>query len=233
MGVLVDPGFETETFANMERIMSAISRGICISCGKECPKNGMTKHTATCEHRKSGRESHLHLLVQGLYQPEYWLHVEAQPKARLDDLDMFLRHIWLECCGHMSSFEINGQLYVSVRTYDSEERTMSAELGKVLIPGVKIKHTYDFGTPTELSLRVVGELPGASTKEKIRLLARNLAPQFECADCGKPATQLCSQCSWECDAWFCDDCASEHECGEEMLLPIVNSPRVGQCGYTG
>ena len=213
--------------------MSAQSRGICVSCSKEFPKRGMTKHIAVCEQRKSGNESHLHLLVQGWYQPQYWLHVEAQPNAHLDDLDLFLRNIWLECCGHMSSFEIDGRQYVSGRTHDPEDRIMTAELCKVLIPAQKIKHTYDFGTSTELSLRVVGELQGARVKEKIRLLARNLAPQFECVNCGKPATQLCSQCSWEGDAWFCDGCASEHECGEEMLMPIVNSPRVGQCGYTG
>jgi hypothetical protein len=28
-------------------------------------------------------------------------------------------------------------------------------------------------------------------------------------------------------------CAGGHECGEEMLLPVVNSPRVAMCGYTG
>jgi len=31
----------------------------------------------------------------------------------------------------------------------------------------------------------------------------------------------------------CEGCAGEHECGEEMLLPVVNSPRVGMCGYEG
>jgi hypothetical protein len=24
-----------------------------------------------------------------------------------------------------------------------------------------------------------------------------------------------------------------HKCGEDMMLPVVNSPRVGMCGYTG
>jgi hypothetical protein len=27
--------------------------------------------------------------------------------------------------------------------------------------------------------------------------------------------------------------SEEHECGEEALLPVVNSPRMGMCGYTG
>jgi hypothetical protein len=30
-----------------------------------------------------------------------------------------------------------------------------------------------------------------------------------------------------------DVCVKDHECGEEMLLPMANSPRAGVCGYTG
>ncbi len=33
--------------------------------------------------------------------------------------------------------------------------------------------------------------------------------------------------------WLCDSCAEDHKCGEDMLLPVVNSPRTGVCGYTG
>ena len=37
----------------------------------------------------------------------------------------------------------------------------------------------------------------------------------------------------EGEGWVCDECAPKHKCGEDMLLPVVNSPRVGMCGYTG
>jgi hypothetical protein len=30
-----------------------------------------------------------------------------------------------------------------------------------------------------------------------------------------------------------DGCARSHEYGEEMLLPLVNLPRAGVCGYPG
>jgi hypothetical protein len=32
---------------------------------------------------------------------------------------------------------------------------------------------------------------------------------------------------------LCQACAEDHECGEDMQLPVVNSPRVGVCGYAG
>jgi len=32
---------------------------------------------------------------------------------------------------------------------------------------------------------------------------------------------------------LCDECAKQHACGMDMLLDVVDSPRVGECGYTG
>ncbi len=32
---------------------------------------------------------------------------------------------------------------------------------------------------------------------------------------------------------YCDKCIEAHECGEDYVMPIVNSPRTGVCGYVG
>ena len=37
--------------------------------------------------------------------------IEMQETATLEDLDSFLRDIWLECCGHLSAFNIYGTNY--------------------------------------------------------------------------------------------------------------------------
>ena len=37
----------------------------------------------------------------------------------------------------------------------------------------------------------------------------------------------------ECEDFVCDQCLESHECGEEMVLDVVNSPRMGVCGYVG
>lgn len=65
------------------------------------------------------------------------------------------------------------------------------------------------------------------------MLARNHPHEIECSYCGKPATHVCRECIYDDGGWLCDDCTEKHECGEEMLLPVVNSPRVGVCAYTG
>ena len=113
------------------------------------------------------------------------------------------------------------------------KKNMKTVFGDILGLGMKFYHEYDFGTTTELTLRVVSELEGEAKSKSIRLLARNDPPSIVCESCGKIATQLCAECIWAGKGWLCDECAQEHECGEDMLLPVVNSPRVGMCGYTG
>ena len=56
-----------------------------------------------------------------------------------------------------------------------------------------------------------------------------------CEECGteKLAIQICTECMWSGHGWLCQDCAATHKCGSEMLLPAVNSPRAGVCGYSG
>ena len=116
-----------------------------------------------------------------------------------------------------------------------DEKSMrGVKLGKLLSVGQQFEHEYDFGTTTELKLKVVAEREGMAVKGKpVQVLAQNEPPEIPCENCGKLATQVCSECIYEGEGWVCDDCAEEHECGEDMLLPVVNSPRVGMCGYTG
>lgn len=104
---------------------------------------------------------------------------------------------------------------------------------KVLSVGKKFSYEYDFGSTTSLKLKVISEREIEDADSSISLLARNEPPLITCSSCGKIATYICGQ--WGCtgEGWVCEDCAPEHECGEEMLLPVVNSPRSGVCGYKG
>jgi hypothetical protein len=180
----------------------------------------------------------LHIVVDCPDAPVFWLHLDAPARATLADLDAFLRRTWLECCGHMSAFEIGG---VSYETEPMEAfhpaKGMDVALGEVLAPGVTFSHEYDFGTTTRLRLRTLSEGRGGPYRGKgwrsIRTLARNDPPRPVCAVCGASATRICAQCYGDLGAWVCDACAPDHGCGEEMLLPFVNSPRCGLCGYTG
>ncbi|HHT9145453.1 MAG TPA: hypothetical protein ACFYD4_07225 [Candidatus Wunengus sp. YC61] len=219
------------------------SNGVCSLCGGTFGKKAMTKHLTSCVKEKANAEMSsqkqkaksgklFHLVVEGRYQPEYWINIAAPAQAKLENLDGFLRNIWVECCGHCSSFTIDGVTYSGSGESMGDE-SMNIALNNVLVPRRKFYYEYDFGTTTDLALKVVSEYEGFIKGKDIQLMARNEPPAIMCDSCGKIATQVCADCVYNGEGWLCDECASKHECGEEMLLPVVNSPRVGMCGYSG
>lgn len=219
------------------------STGKCHLCCGIFDKSEMTKHLKACRQKEgserpssaqgSRKKDVFHLLVEGRYSPEYWMHIELPADARLELLDGFLRDTWLECCGHMSAFEIEGSRYSIAPMGELDDESMWARLSDVLRVGVKFYHEYDFGSTTHLALKVVAQEQKQVKSKSIHVLARNEPPVIPCVSCGKPAAQVCTECIDSDAGWLCDTCAADHECGEEMLLPVVNSPRVGVCGYTG
>jgi hypothetical protein len=203
----------------------------------------MARHLKACKARAEENEKSatkgtakgsasriLHLQVEGRDRPMYWMHIEIPSNATLKNLDSFLRQIWLECCGHLSSFEIGGSTFISEKM-EPGDRSMNIALGRVIIPGAWFEYIYDFGTSTELLLKLVSEREGLAKGKEVSVLARNEPPDIKC-QCGKQATAVCCECTDDA-AWVCEECAGKHECGEDMLLPVVNSPRVGMCDYTG
>lgn len=214
-----------------------ISKGKCNLCGGSFSKATMTKHLKSCKQKegisKKSSGKSFHLVVEGRYLTDYWMHLEVPANADLEVLDNFLRRIWLECCGHMSMFTVNGKSYSVAPMADFDDESMDVKLNKVLRPGMKFYHEYDFGTTTHLTLKVISEGESQVKGKSIRVLARNDPPLITCMSCGKVATQVCTECMWSGEGWLCDECAAVHKCGEDMFLPVVNSPRVGMCGYTG
>lgn len=199
----------------------------------------MTRHVKKCIERNTKNDGQsitlFHLIIEGKYLPMYWLHVEIPGAMALADLDSFLRDIWLECCGHLSCFTIDGQRYSVCPAEDMlfgpQEKSMNKKIYNILRQGTKFQHEYDYGSTTELKLRVVDVRKRQVRNPAVMLLARNDPPAWMCAKCGKPATRI-QATGWEVDPdnLFCIDCESPNE---EMCLPLANSPRTGVCGYCG
>lgn len=215
------------------------SRGHCTFCGYETTKGSMGKHLVACpqravqitaaEQRQRPRENLYHLRIQDADNPAFWLDLEMRGSAKLNDLDAYLRAIWLECCGHLSQFSTGGWEGTKI----GKQRRVDA----VFQPGVELTHIYDFGTSSETRIKLMGQREGAALSTRpVALLARNTMPVVPCMECGQPATQLCMECLIEEDSQgtLCNQHAAAHphaEYGEP--IPLVNSPRVGMCGYDG
>jgi hypothetical protein len=227
--------------------------GTCQSCGQDVTRDGVQQHLAACapahDVPTAAPRPLVFLRATSPEMPAYWLDVEAKADAKLEALDAFLRRVWLECCGHLSVFRIGGVDYFSrgyefgfghefagIGTSRSDERSMTVRLRDVLpFSSEGFEYEYDFGSTTNLELRVTGERSGCPGRSAVRLLVRNVPPASTCAVCGEPATLVCAFCLQEAaDAFVCPKHRRQHRCGEEEgFLPVVNSPRMGVCGYTG
>lgn len=167
--------------------MSKIStKGTCQFCHGVFSKPAMTKHLEACPRRASdaagsGKTTKqtqlLHLRVEGRDEPQYWMHLEMPATTTLQTLDNFLRKTWLECCGHMSKFDLAGVSYSSYPDPEFGDKSMRVQIGTLLSPGMQFSHEYDFGTTTELRLKVLSEREGeVKGKSSIQVLARNEPP---------------------------------------------------------
>ena len=192
----------------------AATKGNCFICGKTLGKSAIKNHILK-EHC-GGDEECLLFKAEGAYNKNYWLYFTVPVDATLAALDKFLREIWCECCDHLSAF-----------------RRGSAEFGKTrkissLSAGDTLFYEYDFGSTTDIAISVIEAVWRPKQKQKAQLLARNEPLERACDICGAPATQINA---WEGEL-LCDKCADEAD-DEDALLPFVNSPRSGVCGYMG
>lgn len=328
--------------------------GICNFCEKEVDKRQMSQHLKKyCKPRMAMIKAEataeqkvrlFHIFVEGKYNPIYWMHLEVAASESLITLDQFFRDIWVECCDHLSAFEIDSTSYsidppeefmfdiyggddseggedeeseeaaaeeearevaetvkdwletlpasyleylppdwvTEIRSYSTadaiakfarsnlkalpkipssrvdedmvaywksyyqrqmlgwlldifEDRSMYVSLDSVLTVGQKFSYEYDFGSTTHLALKVMAEREGQalSEDEEVKVLARNLPPFIACQVCGKRATQVAGGYYDADEHGYCDECVEKLDEDVDMLLPVVNSPRVGVCGYEG
>lgn len=221
--------------------MRMSSSGVCGACGRSIAKVAMARHLDACLPQRDdakGKPARLiRLRIEGAGAPLYWLDIEVKENARLEALDQLLRDVWLECCGHLSAFRIGGTTYT--QPFDDglgaeDERSLSTPVSKAL-RGAKgwFRYEYDFGSTTHLRLRVAATREARVGRSPAYLRARNVAPVWTCRECEEPATLVCSYCVNGENPFLCDEHSKTHECGEEAMLPVVNSPRVGVCAYTG
>jgi hypothetical protein len=234
------------------------SEGKCLFCGKMFVKAGINKHLSTHLAEKAmttNQAGHSFLLKvetgKRYGKTPYFLSLWVDGETTLKNIDKFLRDIWLECCGHLSAFRYPRSkkgggfgMFGSMKAFqlspidNAGDIPMSRKTKDILYKGLILEYVYDFGSSTKLSVSVVDEYPMKAEKKTV-LLSRNEPMQMMCSTCGKaPATQICTVCTDDEDSGFCDTCADKHaeECGDfddYASMRVVNSPRMGVCGYEG
>ena len=199
-------------------------KGKCYYCNEKLSERTVKKHVKGCKVRKekigesiaSSKKTKGQYILSILPQygsKEYSLYIAIDIDLTLKNLDCFLRNIWLECCGHLSSFIIDDINYDSCVDDEFElfpqTETMDFKLRQVISVGDKFKYDYDFGSTTALKLEVIDEYVVGENYSQIEILSRNDEIQN-----------------------FCEDCVDEDS---DMVgeFEYTNSPRDGVCGYVG
>lgn len=243
------------------------SEGKCIFCDKTFSKIAINRHLQKhlqekALHNKPGKSYLLKVELSPKWgSAGYFLSLWVDGSARIEDIDDFLRSIWLECCGHMSSFvnvaykKQRGSMWQYMEAEkllengktDEYERLMEEANGELpksrkvkdaFYKGLILEYRYDYGSTTELKISVLEEYSITADKT-IVLLSRNEPLKFMCDACKKAkAVELCTAHDWGADSLFCSKCAKIHSksCSDfedYASFPVVNSPRMGICGYTG
>ena len=216
------------------------SEGKCFYCAETFAGNGISRHLSThlksIQSEKLTKKKSYHVKITGAKL--YFIHLLIDENVNLEQLDSYLREIWLECCGHLSSFEIKGTRGTQNSLDDGEYGiNKNTKVGGLFKKGIKLNYEYDFGSTTHLEISVLNEYL-IQDKQGILLLSRNEPLKMLCDLCKqKPAEVVCLL--WhDKGTMFCDSCKDIHveECSDFEDYSegyIVNSPRMGVCGYEG
>jgi hypothetical protein len=246
------------------------SIGECTYCKKTFAKQGIYRHLKTHLQKKAlDSKPGKSFLLKVEPNPDYWnknvyfLALWIDGDTEMDDLDTFLRKIWLECCGHLSAFtDLNRrklsrggsmwdffeaqELLEAGKTEEYEdlmeqakgEIPMGRKIKNAVFNGMKIEYKYDFGSSTNLLITVMDEYP-CKADEPIVILSRNEPLGVKCDICATHfAVEICTAHDWEEPSQFCEKCAKKHvktcaDFADYAAMPIVNSPRMGVCDYRG
>lgn len=226
------------------------SFGDCVYCKKSFTHTTINRHLAThlAAMQAEKKDTKAKSFLLSVTTPSKWgksgffLSLLADSNTMFGEIDGFLRGIWLECCGHLSGFNLPAKRRPSIdpdsaeqkalmallktdpekfsetmNAYDAQEIDMNTRLGKVLHKGLKLTYDYDYGSTTELDITVYQEFAFNTEQSGLKLLSRNNPMFFPCSRCGKePSGILCSEHIWSGNGNFCTACAKIHkkECPE-------------------
>ena len=243
--------------------------GTCFICQQTVPGDRIRRHLLDCIESRTGLKPSPNprrrdprrtawktacLSIRARERPR-WLELGVRCDTTLHELDRFLRGVSLECCGHLSHFEIGDDIYsLAVRAHGRTGSPVVAhgedhQCGHTPARQIRVRarlrqsHRADSRTPRRLRGAGAGGQPFAAVaRREIVILARN-NPLQACLRCGGPA-------NWrvapeydefeEYDEGLYDDegilslddldpITFCEECAPAAgdLVPLPNSPRVG------
>ena len=171
----------------------------CYYCNKELTERTIKRHMKNCdtmkkkiseefEENKSKRKQYI-ISIKYKYCKDYCIYISIDAALQLCHLDQFIRDVWVECCGHLSEFIIDGTRYLDNSDGNYQ---MNVRLKDVFYTGLKFDYEYDFGSTTYLTLEVIDEIAVSKKHSQIEIIARNNEE-------GRPNSPREGECGYICD----------------------------------
>jgi hypothetical protein len=206
-------------------------KGKCYYCNKELTEKTIKRHMKNCSEMgkkieelsavdKKQRNQFIIAIKPKYNGNEYCIYLSIDENLSLIHIDQFLRDVWLECCGHLSAFKINGKFY--------QDYSMNTKLKDILVVNEKFEYEYDFGSTTYLILEVIDIIKVPASFSQVEIIARNYEVKHFCKICESKAEYF----NYENDQWECKKCIDKDN---DMIskFDYCNSPRDGVCCYGG
>ena len=221
------PHRERSAYTKRSMSTKSTNSGFCALCGLRATKTTMMAHVETCvaAHDKIGQPQSLIVLpFRRSRRPPLLAYHRGQGERGIASLGCLVAPT---LAGMLWTYERvpSGRRELAMTTATAIAFTRAAS---------KVEYEYDFGSTTALTGELVCNRQGSIGRASVRLLARNEPLVWPCGDCKAPASVVCLYCIDSDNGFFCDAHAEMHEhAGEKVYLPVVNSPRMGVCGYSG
>ena len=220
--------------ARRSRVLVSSGNGQCLICRGSYTATGMTSHMKRHILEAGGDRRYYVIRIDAGQGSPFWMYVQVKGSSTLQDMDIFLRDVWLECCQHASSFTIDN------RTYHMPD--MDIPICDVLHELTSFVHQYD---TTTLRLGVIrissrlfaepsladGRLNPALAGHKVSVLAIHDTVQFRCRYCQRPSSMVCTGFIMNGEGVICPQCVQQYGYDISKMRRALQSPRVGQCRY--
>ncbi|EFA77942.1 hypothetical protein PPL_08587 [Heterostelium album PN500] len=223
--------------------MAKTNKGKCEGCSVTgiIPKEA-AQHCQKCPQIKqklnvkggTATEAFVAIVFGDRVATEYWMNVLIPCDTPVYEVEEFLKDIWLECCGHMTTWEglKNGVgEFKDIYGGNEEPDEKDVAISECVDLGGTVSMDYDMGTTTTVNLMFYEKINVKMDDPGIRVLIRNTINKPNCKECKKPNHPVHYTCD-DCDySKMCEECGDgEHE--EHSKTTISNSPRSGSCGYS-
>ena len=224
--------------AKRSRVLLSSGSGQCRICGGVYTATGMTSHIKKHIARTKDTAGYYVIRIDAGRGNPFWMYVAAAADITFDELDQFLRSMWLDCCGHPSHFVVHN------KTQHEFIPDMDVSISDVLRDRTVLAHYYDSTVLRLGVVRMCGQIyagvddPGADerfdnvpTKYNITVLALHDRVQFRCRNCRRESATVCAGFTMTGEGVLCMDCARLHDHAIENMRWALQSPRSGRCRY--